>query len=68
MVKCSFCGNDLKKGTGEMFVKKEGTVFFFCSGKCQKNLLNLGRSPHKTLWTATHAKEKALGRKEKKKR
>ncbi len=67
MVKCSFCGNDLRKGTGEMFAKKEGTVFFFCSHKCKRNLLKLGRSPHKTLWTKVHEKEKALGRKEKKK-
>jgi large subunit ribosomal protein L24e len=41
-----------------MFVKKEGAVFFFCSRKCQKNLLVLKRSPHKTSWTASHAAEK----------
>lgn len=68
MPKCSFCGNDLKRGTGEMFVRKEGAVFFFCSSKCKRNLLSLERSPHKTLWTKTHAKEKALGKKEKKKK
>ena len=57
-MKCSFCGTDIPKGTGKMFVKKEGAVFFFCSRKCQKNLLVLKRSPHKTGWTALHAAEK----------
>jgi large subunit ribosomal protein L24e len=68
MPKCSFCGNNLKLGTGEMFVKKEGAIFFFCSSKCKHNLLDLGRSPHKTLWTLTHAKEKELEQKGKKKK
>ncbi len=68
MPRCSFCGNDLKKGTGEMFAKKEGTIYFFCSSKCKRNLLKLGRSPHKTGWTKIHEKEKEIERKEKKKK
>ncbi|MFQ6107571.1 MAG: 50S ribosomal protein L24e [Thermoplasmata archaeon] len=48
---CSFCGEKIEPGTGKMFVKRDGTVFFFCSGKCQKNLLRLKRIPRRTRWS-----------------
>lgn len=51
MAKCSFCGKSIPKGTGKMFVKKDGTVFFFCSNKCEKNLLVLKRAAKKKKWT-----------------
>ena len=51
MSKCSFCGKQLAKGQGTLFVKKDGTANFFCSGKCQKNSLKLKRSPYSTRWT-----------------
>ncbi len=57
MPKCSFCGKDIPRGTGKMFVKKEGTVFFFCSRKCEKNLLKLNRAPQSKKWTAFYRKE-----------
>lgn len=34
-----------------MFIKKDGTVFVFCSSKCQLNMLHLGRVPRWTPWT-----------------
>ena len=34
-----------------MFIKKDGTVFVFCSSKCQANMLKLGRVPRWTPWT-----------------
>jgi nucleoside-diphosphate kinase len=43
---CSFCGKQLEPGTGKMFVKKDGTIFFFCSTKCQNNH-KLGRVPRR---------------------
>lgn len=49
--KCSFCGDKLESGTGKMFVKRDGTIFYFCSSKCEKNLLKLKRNPKKTKWT-----------------
>lgn len=60
---CSFCGNDVEPGTGKMFVRKDGTVFFFCSSKCEKNLLDLGRVPRTVRWTraAIQAKARAAG-------
>ncbi|MDO8624969.1 MAG: 50S ribosomal protein L24e [Candidatus Diapherotrites archaeon] len=62
MVKCSFCGALIPKGTGKMFVKKDGVVFFFCSNKCEENMLQLGRTPQKTKWTALHAQLKSVAR------
>ena len=45
-----------------MFIKKDGTVFFFCSSKCRRNLLDLRRVPRWTRWTLTYqrAKGKAI--------
>ena len=59
MAECSFCGEKIKPGTGFLYVKKDGTAFFFCSRKCEKNLLKLKRKPIATKWTNAyiHAKE-----------
>ncbi|KAA0003866.1 MAG: 50S ribosomal protein L24e [Thermoplasmata archaeon] len=48
---CTFCGGEIEPGTGMMYVKKDGTVYHFCSSKCKKNLLYLGREPRKVRWT-----------------
>jgi large subunit ribosomal protein L24e len=58
MHKCSFCGSDIEIGTGKMFVKKDGTVFYFCSSKCEKNK-RLGRIPRRIEWTGEHHKLKS---------
>jgi len=54
---CSFCGTDIEPGTGKLFVKKDGTVLFFCKMKCQKNLLKLGRIPRRVRWTKSYSKK-----------
>ncbi|MFH1587298.1 MAG: 50S ribosomal protein L24e [Candidatus Diapherotrites archaeon] len=54
MVKCSFCGEDISKGTGKIYGKKDGTTYHFCSSKCEKNQLKLKRSSRKTKWTKIH--------------
>ena len=64
MAKCSFCGDDLARGSGLMYVKKDTTVYYFCSRKCEKNLLKLHRNPRKAEWTALHKKWKGAGSKE----
>jgi large subunit ribosomal protein L24e len=56
---CSFCGESLEPGTGKMFVRKDGGIFYFCSSKCQSNY-RLGRVPRRVVWTA--AGRKALGK------
>lgn len=51
MAKCTFCGINIEKGTGKMYVKTDGKIFYFCSRKCQKNMLELKRKPRTTTWT-----------------
>lgn len=50
-MKCSFCGKNIQIGTGKMYVKKDGTKYYFCSSKCEKNTLTLGRKKRKAKWT-----------------
>ena len=57
MARCSFCGNDIEKGTGIIFVEKLGKVLHFCSTKCEKNH-DLGRKPKSTRWTQEFMKAK----------
>jgi large subunit ribosomal protein L24e len=60
MVKCDFCKGDITPGTGKMYVKKDGKVYYFCSNKCEKNLLELKRKPRTTKWANEyHAVKKA---------
>lgn len=48
---CSFCGEELEPGTGKLFVRKDGAIFYFCSSKCQSNY-RLRRVPRRVEWTA----------------
>jgi len=57
-VKCSFCGNEVPRGRGKIVVKREGTAYFFCSKKCEMNLLKLQRKPAMTKWTKEYHKQK----------
>ncbi|MAG08582.1 50S ribosomal protein L24e [Candidatus Woesearchaeota archaeon] len=50
MAKCSFCGGNIEKGTGKMFVYATGKQEYFCSSKCEKNRLKLKRKPAKLKW------------------
>ena len=56
-MKCTFCGDELRTGTGKMFVKTDGRVFYFCSRKCEKNMLKLKRTPRNIRWTAEGGKK-----------
>jgi len=53
---CSFCGYKIEPGTGKMVVKNDGTIYNFCSGKCEKNLIKLRRIPRKIKWTKFYEK------------
>ena len=61
MPKCTFCGCQIGKGTGKMFVLNSGKVLYFCSMKCEKNLLKLKRKPHRVRWTEAFKKMKKTG-------
>jgi large subunit ribosomal protein L24e len=62
MARCSFCRKVIEQGTGLMFVKTDGRIFLFCSGKCEKHLLKLEHKPRTTKWTLEFAREKRLGK------
>jgi len=59
-MKCTFCGNNIKQGTGKMFVTKVGKIMHFCSNKCEKNLLKLKREPKFLKWTKYYEKGKSV--------
>ncbi len=52
---CTFCGEDMEPGRGKMFIRRDGTVLLFCSSKCQKNQLKLGRVGRTVRWTKRYA-------------
>jgi len=58
MVKCEFCKYSIEPGTGKMLVMKDGKIMYFCSMKCEKNLMKLGRKSRTTRWTAEFASVK----------
>jgi large subunit ribosomal protein L24e len=51
MAKCNYCGNEMKQGTGKMYVFKTGKLINFCSNKCEKNQIKLKRTARKFKWT-----------------
>ncbi len=53
---CSFCGYEIEPGTGKMYVRRDGRVFYFCSGKCEKNMLKLKRKARKLKWTKHYSR------------
>ncbi len=57
---CTFCGASIEPGTGKMYVKKDGTTYLFCSNKCSKNMIEMGRVPRKVTWTAATQHRKGL--------
>jgi large subunit ribosomal protein L24e len=59
---CSFCAGEIEPGTGSMFVKRDGTVFHFCSSSCRKQQLHLGRVGHRFKWTRAFALKRTADR------
>lgn len=51
MATCYFCGDEVKKGAGILYAKKDGTIINFCSSKCRKNSLKLKREGRRVKWT-----------------
>lgn len=58
MENCSFCGSTIPPATGKMYVRKDARILWFCSRRCEKNLLKLGRNPRTTTFTAEAKKAK----------
>lgn len=57
---CTFCGVEIEPGTGRMYVRKDGVAYNFCSSKCFKNLVVLGRVPRRVTWTRYYEREKQV--------
>lgn len=57
MAICSFCGKEIPRGTGKLFALRDGTVFHYCSSKCENNQQKLKRKPQKTKWVKKVKKE-----------
>ena len=55
--KCSFCGKEFPPATGLALIKNDGSIFYFCSTKCRKNMIDLKRDPRKLKWTEFYGKE-----------
>lgn len=53
---CSFCGSEIEPGTGKIYVKNDGTIYHFCSRKCEKNLVKHKRIPRNTRWSKKYQK------------
>ena len=53
----------MPKGTGTMYVKVSGQILYFCSSKCEKNLLKLGRIPREHKWVGHAKSEKKTDKK-----
>ena len=56
MVNCTFCNSIVRRGTGLIFVQKTGRILNFCSSKCEKNMLKLGRKARTVKWTGHYEK------------
>jgi large subunit ribosomal protein L24e len=57
MAKCNFCGTTIQRGTGLIYVLKEGKAINYCSRKCEKNETVLRRKPANMKWTMRYSKE-----------
>ncbi|MBI3334305.1 50S ribosomal protein L24e [Candidatus Pacearchaeota archaeon] len=66
MVKCVFCGKEELEFRGIHLFKNDGSIAYYCSSKCRKNAIKLGRDKRKVKWTEaygqalTKAKEKIM--------
>ncbi|MBU0527301.1 MAG: 50S ribosomal protein L24e [Candidatus Micrarchaeota archaeon] len=74
MVRCSFSATEIEKGKGLMYVKKDGTIYYFNSSKEKKNFVGLKREGRRQKWTIasrefkeSQAKKKTSKKTEKKK-
>lgn len=59
MTKCTFCGDEAQYFQGINLIKNDGTVDFYCSSKCRKNALKLGRDKKRMKWTEAYKLELA---------
>ena len=50
-IECTFCGIDIRPGTGIQYIKNDATIQYYCSNKCRVNQQILKRKARKLKWT-----------------
>ena len=53
---CSFTNEEIEPGTGMMYVKRDGSVYWFRDSKSRKNMLKLKRNARRLKWTRRYEK------------
>jgi len=48
-MKCSFCGKNIPRGVGKIFVKNDGTILYFDKSKCESYFF-MGKKAKKLKW------------------
>ncbi|MCS7143043.1 MAG: 50S ribosomal protein L24e [Aigarchaeota archaeon] len=56
--RCTFCGGEFIHGIGLLYVKRDGTVMWFCSRRCRVYMIDRKRDPRRVRWTTYYGKEK----------
>ncbi len=56
-MKCSYCTAEIEKGTGMIYVRKNGAIRYYCTKRCYK--LN---AVHNRRPSTKETKERAAGR------
>ncbi len=39
-----------------MYIKNDGTIYWFCSSRCRKGLITYKKDPRKLKWTKRYVK------------
>lgn len=58
VTRCVFCGREEDDFKGTYLIKNEGTMAYYCSNKCRKNHLKLGRDGRRVRWTQSFRDER----------
>ena len=67
-MRCDFCGAEIPVGTGIMYVKRDGKLFYFCSKKCMKNAVKLKRDKKLAKWSVYYQSNAKKNKKKKSRR
>jgi ribosomal protein L24E len=59
MSKCTFCNKDMPRGTGKIYVYKNGKIAYFCTLKCEKHAVKLKHKAREQKWVTSMGKTKA---------
>ncbi len=60
MPRCTFCKKTFEAPYGLIVFLNDGGFINFCSSKCRRNMLNLGRDNKKVNWTRQRKGDKAV--------